>query len=517
MNLITSAAHWVMQQSSKAASNKFRRHTQQLEHVQRDKLSSLMQSLRQQDLSYEQFAARYPLTRYADWRDQIEYARQSGENPLAQLPILRFQPTSGSSEALKFIPYTAVFLKELDQAIGLWLNSLYQMHPGLRCSSHYWSISWLPESQRKLIENANLNDDSALLSFSKRLMSKVTQAVPNDVAFAETADAAMFATAVYLVSDAHLGMISVWSPTFALQLLEIIEQQQEQIAEVLLTGEWGCAGLAHLKAPKSKQRAHVFEQLNLSQVHAWRSLWPKLCLLSSWDTASASHWAEKLRQKLPHVAFEGKGLWATEGVVTIPFQQQFPLMYQAHFYEFLTADGERVVPAWQLQLGDIVSPVISTGAGLLRYVIDDELEVTGFVGKVPCFRFLGRKMTVDLVGEKMDHLTATQVLTEFEGVNYRPISLLGIERSPDKKPHYILLSDGEQQQQPSAEQLDQLLKRNFHYELARDLGQLDQAEVIHVEDAWDYYKRLAMHNGMIEGNIKPEPLKKMNKCFAVVN
>ncbi len=40
-------------------------------------------------------------------------------------------------------------------------------------------------------------------------------------------------------------------------------------------------------------------------------------------------------------------------------------------------------------------------------------------------------------------------------------------------------------------------------------GSLDEPEVKHVDDAWDYYKTLAMKNGMIEGNIKPEPLKKM--------
>lgn len=72
-----------------------------------------------------------------------------------------------------------------------------------------------------------------------------------------------------------------------------------------------------------------------------------------------------------------------------------------------------------------------------------------------------------------------------------------------------MLSEGDQAKVPSVQALDQLLKQNFHYELARDLGQLDEPEIKHVADAWDYYKTLAMKNGMIEGNIKPEPLKKM--------
>jgi hypothetical protein len=59
------------------------------------------------------------------------------------------------------------------------------------------------------------------------------------------------------------------------------------------------------------------------------------------------------------------------------------------------------------------------------------------------------------------------------------------------------------------EELDRQLKQSFGYELARDLGQLDAPEIKHVDDAWHYYKSLALHNGMLEGSIRPEPLKKM--------
>ncbi|TCM60507.1 GH3 auxin-responsive promoter [Acinetobacter calcoaceticus] len=516
MKIMTLLAHWVMRQASKAATKRFTQQTGQLEHVQRQKLATLLAMVEKKKLSYEEFCRRYPLTRYADWRGKIETSRRLGINIMGQSKIVRFQPTSGSSEALKFIPYTPMFLKELDQAIGLWLNRLYHQHPRLARATHYWSISWLPESQRRVLKNANLNDDSALLSFSKRLMSRMTQAVPNEVAYAETAEAAMFATAVYLVADANLGMISVWSPTFALQLIEIIESQQVQIAEVLSTGQWQQPGLSHLKAPKAPRRARVLKQLDFQQQHVWQKLWPKLCLISSWDTASAEQWAQELRAKMPKINFEAKGLWATEGVVTIPYGNCFPLMYQSHFYEFLKADGKTVLAAWQLQQGDVVSPVISTGSGLMRYVIDDEIEVTGFLNQVPCFKFLGRKLTVDMVGEKLDHQTAVQILQQFQHQDYRPMSLIGVERAKGKKPHYILLSDGDNAKQPSAAQLERLLKQNFHYELARDLGQLDPAQVLHVEDAWDYYKRLAMHNGMIEGNIKPEPLKKIKTNLEVV-
>ncbi|WP_180027592.1 GH3 auxin-responsive promoter family protein [Acinetobacter sp. YH16032] len=499
------AAHQVLNLACKKSFKDFYQYADQLEKVQRDKLKVICDDPK---MEYESFAQHFPVTRYADWKQKVEASRNQGVNLLNKSKIIRFQPTSGSSEALKFIPYTQQFLGEIDQAIGLWLTSLYRRYPELKRTTHYWSVSWLPESQRQLTTTHNLNDDSALLSFSKRILTQITQAVPADIALAETAEDAMFATAVYLVRDENLGMISVWSPTFALQLIEIIQENKSEIVEVLSTGQWSRQSLDFLKIKKSVKRSQILERLDLEDPTCWKKLWPKLFLISSWDTASAQHWAQILKTKIKGVSFEGKGLWATEGVVTIPLDDHYPLMYQAHFYEFQDLDTQQIYPAWQLKPGQIVSPIITTGSGLKRYIIDDELLVDSFYQGIPCFKFLGRKMTVDLVGEKIDQSVALSVIDTFKQNGFLPISLLGIEQT-ESKPYYVLLSEGSVSGQPSDQQLDQLLKQNFHYELARNLGQLDGARVMHVEDAWHEYKTIAMRNGMIEGNIKPEPLKKM--------
>ncbi|MCG2901982.1 GH3 auxin-responsive promoter family protein, partial [Escherichia coli] len=68
---------------------------------------------------------------------------------------------------------------------------------------------------------------------------------------------------------------------------------------------------------------------------------------------------------------------------------------------------------------------------------------------------------------------------------------------------------GETSQQVCVRQIGQALRQHFHYELARDLGQLDQPRVCCVDNGWEGYKHVVMREGMIEGNIKPEPLKKV--------
>ena len=53
------------------------------------------------------------MTRYAQWQERIN-AQRRGESALTTSPLVRYQPTSGSSEKLKLIPYTKGFINELD-------------------------------------------------------------------------------------------------------------------------------------------------------------------------------------------------------------------------------------------------------------------------------------------------------------------------------------------------------------------------------------------------------------------
>jgi hypothetical protein len=516
MSLLSRASHLALELACLRADHRFEKQRDSLESVQRQHLNHLLKQMvvgkgQSRPKDYESFAAQLPLTRYKEWKPRVEAMRQ-GNDRLINSPLVRFQPTSGSSESIKFIPYTKLFLGELDGAIGPWLSSMYRLYPKLKKGCHYWSVSWLPESQREVLKGENLNDDSALLDFSKRILTKYTQAVPSDVAFAAGADDALFATLTYMVAHADLSMMSVWSPTFALQLLDNLQTWGAEIADVLDNGNWGARqqSLAQIVTPKSPRRARVLRKLLKNSSIDPQALWPNLVLVSSWDTAGAVVWAEQLRARLPHAGFEGKGLWATEGVVTFPYNGYYPLAYQSHFYEFENLETGEIVPSWQLKLGDHVSPILSCGNGLMRYCMDDHLLVSDFYGSLPCFTFQSRRFGVDLVGEKLDPSVATLVMQRLsENQNIQPVSLLAVDTAGQAKPYYVALFEGAVADAPSAADLDQQLRAHFHYELARDLGQLECPQVYCVADGWAAYKAVAMQDGMIEGNIKPEPLKRV--------
>lgn len=492
-----------------------------IERVQRDKLAQLLRDLpldgRPAIASWEAFRERVPLSRYGDWRDRID-GQRSGGPMLTRSQLVRYQPTSGSSERLKLIPYTRRFLGELDAAIAPWVASLYRQHPGLRSGVHYWSVSWLPESQRHLLDG-NFNDDSELLGGMKRVLAAYSQAVPAGVAFAGAADDAMFATLAFLLARDDLRMLSVWSPTFMLQMLEAVETHGAELVEVLDNGYWGrrAASLRNLEAPHAPRRAAVLKAaLAAPPAELGQRLWPGLALVSAWDTADAAPWAAQLRLRFPQAGFEGKGLWATEGVVTIPYAGLYPLAYQSHVYEFERLSDGAVLAPWELREGDEVSPVISGGNGLLRYRLDDGLAVTGFYGSVPCFQFLGRRFGVDLVGEKMAPEAARQVLAETAlQFDLEPVSLLAVDAAGAGRSRYLALFGQDLSAGPSpdvqalAAAVERGLCKHFHYELARNLRQLEPAVALVVPDGWAAYQRLAVGGGMIAGNIKPEPVRRV--------
>ena len=161
-----------------------------------------------------------------------------------------------------------------------------------------------------------------------------------------------------------------------------------------------------------------------------KAIWPNLALISSWDTSSSKGWAEKLHAIFPHSGFQGKGLFATEGVVTFPMGDEYPLAFTSHFYEFEDLDTNEILCSWELKKDMRVRPIITTGNGLLRYQTKDMLLVTDFINQCPCLRFISRIDGVDMVGEKLSPDAAVKLIDHFSGnMGLSPVTLIAIPQS----------------------------------------------------------------------------------------
>jgi hypothetical protein len=466
-----------------------------------------------------------PITQYKDWQALIERQMSTARHCLSVSPCNRYQPTSGSTSHVKWIPYTRLFLSQIDTFISPMIYRLYRDFKRLRKGTHYWSLSWMPTELRDAA-HIDINDDLKLMPFWKRIFLALTMAVPNQVAYAPTSEEAMFATVSYLAADRRLSLISVWSPTFALGMFDFMGEHRRELADVLAHGHWRRRqnALSFLNCPQSRYAADLLARWDGNKDPSFfERLWPNLAVISAWNTATSKIWAAELQALFPKAAFDGKGLLATEGAVTIPFGGSYPLAYQSHFFEFLDVTSKKIHYAWELQHGQIVQPILTTGTGLLRYLLNDEIQVVGFMGRCPCFVFLGRMDGVDLVGEKMDPQISRQVLRRVADMfPVKPLSLLAIPSSySEAAPRYLLLCEGATAEQTHvATFLEQELCKAFHYKLAREVGQLAPAACIISPNAKQYYEYRAAARNMIPGNLKMEELVLWNcdlpKAFETV-
>ena len=428
---------------------------------------------------YEKFINNFPVTDYSDWRKSIE------ERRVTEKKITQFIPTSGSTHKIKWIPYTKNFKLELWKATAPWLYDTYKRYPEIKNGTHFWSLSWLPENMR---HEYQVNDLDFFVGLEKVFLEQI-MTLPASASIATTLEDSMREALCSLINK-KVTLISIWSPTFLLELLNFLIKEKDYF----------------INKVDARTKDILLRHQVLSSAFT-KELFPELVLLSAWATSTSIYYANILKDLFPHASFEAKGLWSTEGAVTIPYYGQFPIAVNSHFYEFIIYDSKKIVPSWKLEIGMKVSPLLTTGSGLIRYQLNDLLLVDGFVKSTPSLKFLGRINEVDLVGEKISSESAQEILSIISSeFTSKAISLLAFV---EPYAHYMLLIEGkcnDEMLKKIGFRVEELLGQNLHYKLARELQQLGVCQVLCSENAMAEYIRYCEKQVVIRGAIKIEPL-----------
>jgi hypothetical protein len=233
-------------------------------------------------------------------------------------------------------------------------------------------------------------------------------------------------------------------------------------------------------------------------------IWPELKVISCWAEGAASSGWEELRRRFPAVLVQGKGLLATEAVVSLPFGRFKPLAVCSHFFEFVDDKG-RIFTADALRKGGEYEVVVTTAGGLWRYRLGDRIAVDGFCGETPSIRFLGRKGSVsDWFGEKLsDAFVADAIRGAWpSGENTPPFVMVAPERDGTGIGYTIYV---EGRIPAGFEQaLEVRLCENPHYAYCRDLGQLLPLKGCAIRSkGYESYVRRHLGKGFRLGDIKP--------------
>lgn len=439
--------------------------------------------------SIRDFQNKTPISRYSTYEERLKKIKSSGD-PF----YCRWEPTSGSTHHRKWIPYGKTFLEQWSRASSPWIFDLYRKFPKIKNGPHYWSLSHLPSDLRI---QKRTQDDSELFPWWQQLFLKSIFPLPAALSRVESLEAFWFATQVYLVSARDLSLISVWSPSFLSELLLDIEKNWLAIRHTLKSKDWGVhrQDLKDFSVPSSDLR-----QFDIDPTCP-KSLWPNLALVSAWDSSTSSYFAEELKSRIQGVAFQGKGLWSTEFVVSIPFENKYPLALRSHFFEFRDLQSSKIFLVQDLKEGMEVVPIVSAAQGFLRYDTQDCLRVKSFLSKTPSLEFIGREQNIDLVGEKLDSQMWSTLLSQLsqEGLGI----FFGIQAHIRPRAHYKIIASSKCPVSDLTYRIENELKKFHHYRLARELGQLDQVELILCQNRDEIYRQ-NFPKGVKSGGLKPE-------------
>ena len=474
--------------------------------------------------STEDFQRAVPPRTYEEFRPWIDASATGKPDVLTPGRPLAFLPTSGTHTGAKLIPWTIALKREFHAALGPWVHGFMRSHPDAWRGSVYWSLSppvW-PDQRTSGGIPIGFASDTAYLPPLLRVLSESVFAVPASVAECPEPEAWKYATLLHLLASGDLSMVSVWSPTFLTSLLDPLTGWWPSLLKDLEHGT--CtppAGhdpvITRMERPRrNTRRVMALRELARSgDVPAPDRIWPDLAAISCWTDASARTPSQRLTGLFPNAKVVGKGLIATEGVVSIPWPEAAApaLALTSHFFEFAN-DAGNVHPAWDLHADECYSVLLTTGGGLYRYRLQDRVRVAGFHELCPLLEFVGRDgVTCDLCGEKLTESFVRNCLDRVsrEHGQVWPFALLAPSGKPCPLGYTLYMTNVTPADTATlAAAVDTALCANVYYDHARRIGQLAPLEVVTVagtaDRAWARFQAIQAQRGQRLGDIKPTVL-----------
>ena len=334
----------------------------------------------------EKFQNKIPIVNYEDIKEFVEREKSGESNVLLSDKIKLFELTSGSTFDVKYIPYTKKFLKSYMNGVFSWIYNLYQNNKRLFLGSSYWSVS--PILKREAVTSGGIRvgieDDTSYFDKVSAFFLNKLFTVPKEIKNIQNMEDFLLITAVFLLLSENLAMISVWSPSFLMILLDFIEKNHKVICQIVKSEDLGTEFFADKnlgnkkyfqiiqkkyrklwKKNRSKflinyfekyeknilskndktQNLEITEKNNENEIMAenknletksgnkivenfvdYSVIWEKLSLVSCWADSDSYEIFIKLKEKLNfdkkniNLKFQGKGLMSTECIVSFPLE-----------------------------------------------------------------------------------------------------------------------------------------------------------------------------------------------------
>lgn len=486
---------------------RFMRSTHQVERIQLKRLKKILHKSRHAEFglshhfetinSIEDFQNQIPIRSYEDYMPYIRQIMRGEPNILISEKVSYLAITSGTSSASKYIPYSAPLKKEFSRTINVWLYDLLINHKKLWGGKQFWIVS--PATKLNPVESkipVGFEKDSNYLGFFERHLVKHLMILPDSLTQLKSTGNYNHLICLILLANRNVRLLSVWNPSMLISMIHYITNNYSMLLDSIATGTANIPeqniesdnNLAGKIVKRDTKRAKELKNLN----GKWMDIWPKLHLISCWKDGWAESYFHELETLFPHVEIQGKGLLATEGIISIPlYSLANPILtYDTHFYEFRCLQTSQIYTSGNIEINKRYEVIITTGGGLYRYNLNDIVEVVGFKNKTPELRFIGKTNVVsDLTGEKLNEHHVAGVINEIISKHCERNGIVFLKAVREKSfTFYGLYFDRSilreaHDTKAIVKELELGLCENFHYKNSRKMNQLGPAKLFYLSDS----------------------------------
>lgn len=460
------------------------------------------------------FRRAVPVSDFETYRPYVERLKLGDSKALLgrRNKLLMFTLSSGTTAESKFIPITDAFLADYRRGWSMWGIRAFDAHPSI----HRLDIVQLSSDydQFRTAGGIPCGNISGLVSAMQSPIVRSMYTIPQEVMKIGEPDAKYYTALRLSVANPYIGLVMTANPSTLVHLGKMVDHEKESLIRDLADGTLHVADHLPTSVRKSllrrcrKDTARAQELEALVHQHgrlAPEHIWPELALVAVWTGGSAGAYLSAMRRYFGNVPVRDHGLSASEGRMTIPFQDGIPdglLDVDSHFFEFIPeaeyeSEQPVVLQAHELEVDQHYYILLTTTSGLYRYNIRDVVRCCGYHGTTPLLEFLHKGAHIsNLTGEK---ISESQVVTAVRNCLQRlHLDLSYFTLSPfwGEPPLYRLhLEAGDLPHAALASQLATSVDRelahlNCEYGEKRGTGRLAPLEVLALpEGTWKRFVR----------------------------
>ncbi|MDA1163447.1 MAG: GH3 auxin-responsive promoter family protein [Planctomycetota bacterium] len=486
-----------------------------------------------------------PVTDYSFYRDAIERAKL-GETQSLLGPknrLMMFTLSSGTTSESKFIPVTNRFYRDYRRSWQLWGISAFDARPKMKSLK---IVQLSSDYQRFTTEGgAPCGNISGLSAVMQKPAVKLLYSLPSILAKIDDPAHKYYAALRLAVADPNVGMLTTANPSTLVHMAQVADDRKEELIRDIHNGT---LSISESLAPDIRQaldkRISKADPNRARDLAKWaeqsgsllpKDYWPNLQLAAVWTGGSCAAYLPTLVDYYGDVAVRDHGLSASEGRMTIPFDDNTPdgvLDITSHYYEFIPeaeygSDTPTILQAHELDVGRNYFILLTTASGFYRYDICDVVRCVGHHNTTPILRFLHKGAYIsNITGEKLSESQVVEAvrstLTEFS----HRVRCFTLIPSWGKPPRYqLMLEDWElppngRKSQFEARLDERLCELNCEYQEKRTTARLNPVEILPVRcGSWVAFARdrQAKLGGSIEQYKHPCLLPDLDLASAIAD